>query len=242
MLPPYVDGEAGPDMVAEVEAHLSACVRCLEQVAAARTARTVLSRRAAALMTPAPPGLRTRLLAALGPERTSSLSWRGRLAAFGAAAALVLSLVIGFEFLSLQSTVLFAAQLAIDHIRCFVVELGSIDGADATDVRRRYAELYGWDVDVPASSAAEGLTLVAARRCPFWLGDLAHLLYRTGPSEVSLYVTQGDGRPGQQLSVLGHVQRIWTAHGDSYALVTRGLPVAELERIAAYLERETRTE
>lgn len=241
LLPPYVDGEVGPEIAAEVEAHLSACGRCRDQMIAERTAREVLRARAAHLVTPAPPGLRTRLAATLGADRAPSLGWRGRLTACGAAAALVLALVTGFELLSPQSGVLFATQLAIDHIRCFVVELASIDGVDPAEVKREYSRLYGWDVDVPPSSAEEGLTLVAARRCPFWIGDHAHLLYRTGSGEVSLYVTQGDERPSQQLSVLGHRQHIWTAHGDSYALVARGVPEPELARIAAYLEKETAT-
>ena len=39
--------------------------------------------------------------------------------------------------------------------------------------------------------------------------------------------------------MLGHVERIWTANGQVYALVSRGVPDAEFERIATFLEKET---
>jgi len=92
---------------------------------------------------------------------------------------------------------------------------------------------------VPPSDAAAGVTLVAARRCPFWLGPHAHLLYRTGVHDVSLYVTPGGHRDRGDLRVLGHAERLWTAGGNSYAVVAGDLPAADLQRIAAYLERET---
>lgn len=242
LLPSYVDGEARAETVAQVEAHLSVCTACRERVAAERTARTVLRARAAYLVTPAPPGLRTRLAALARPSLTPVLGWRGRLTAFAAAAAAVVLLVTALEFVHPESNVLFAAQLTIDHLRCFVAELGSIEAASSTEVQRQYAERYGWAVAVPPSNVDAGITLVAARRCPFWLGSHAHLLYRAGENEVSLYVTQGDTRPQEDLAVLGHVERIWTANGHAYVLVARGVPAAELDRIGAYLKQQTQAE
>lgn len=240
LLPPYVDGEASQDVRGRVEAHLQQCVDCRAAVAAQRTSRAVLRARAAQLVTPAPPDLRSRLLAASRPTAPPGLGWQGRVAAFGAAAAAVLAIVMGLELLTPRSGVLFAAQLAIDHVRCFIVEIGSIEMADRDELERRYADRYGWDVNVPPSNPDLGLTLVAARRCPFWLGDHAHVLYRHGPHEVSLYVTPGADRPREHLSVLGHVERIWSVNGRAYALVARGIPDDDLARIASYLEVATR--
>ena len=244
LLPPYVDGEATADTVAVVEEHLAGCAFCRAEVAAQRGVRIVLRARAAELGTVAPPGLRTRVASRIAPAAVTSLGWRGRLTAFAAAAVVILMVVTAFEFVSPQSNVLFAAQLAIDHVRCFVVELGSMasPGSDAAEVRDQFAQNYGWEVSVPASSGEVGLTLIAARRCPFWLGDHAHLLYRVGDRKVSLYVTPGTARARAELSVLGHAERIWTHGGQSYVLVARGLPAADLDRIAAYLERATRSE
>jgi anti-sigma factor RsiW len=240
LLPPYVDGVAPASEVAIVEGHLATCPQCRDLVAVQRTARTVVRARAAQLAVQAPPGLRTRLVATLTPEPQPRLGWWGRLAAFGAATAVVFVALSVFELTSPRSNVLFAAQLALDHLRCFVVELGSVDAEEPAVARRLYAERYGWEVDVPPSSGAAGVTLVAARRCPFWLGDHAHLLYRSGEHQVSLYISQGEQRGDARLSVLGHTQRLWTANGDTYAVVARGVPDADLDRISSYLEQQTK--
>ena len=242
LLPPYVDGEANPDQVRLVESHLASCDVCQAQVVSERTARTILRARASELVTPAPPGMRTRIAATMLPAQRPALGWTGRLSAFGAAAVVLVLIVFTLEFVPLPSNVLFAAQLAIDHVRCFVVEeLGTtMKAADAVTFERQYHNDYGWNVRVPPSSEQAGITLMAARRCPFWLGDHAHLLYRSGDRDVSLYVTQGQQRPPASLSVLGHVERIWSAHGHTYAVVARSVPAADLERIAAYLEASTR--
>jgi hypothetical protein len=84
-----------------------------------------------------------------------------------------------------------------------------------------------------------GLTFVAARRCPFWLGDHAHLLYRHGKREVSLYVTPAASRPSGDVAVLGHAERIWSTGGASFALVARGFDEAELASIANYFASAT---
>jgi anti-sigma factor RsiW len=236
-----VDGEASPDEVRLIESHLPTCDVCQAQVVSERTARVILRARASELATLAPPGLRTRVVAAIEPTQQPSLGWRGRLSAFAAAAAVLVLTLTALEFVPLRSNVLFAAQLAIDHVRCFVAEqLGTMTAADASELERQYRSDYGWQVRVPPSNDQVGITLMAARRCPFWLGDHAHLLYRSGDRDVSLYVTQGQQRTPASLSVLGHIQRIWTANGNAYAVVARGVPADELDRITAYLEARMR--
>jgi anti-sigma factor RsiW len=239
LLPPYVDGEASARDAARVDAHLAACEACARLVQAQRTVRTVLRARAASLATPAPPGLATRLSALLD-RRRPALGWVGRLSALGAAAVLMLALVTGFEFLSPRSGVLFAAQLAIDHLRCFVLAVGRLDGSDPATLKVQYAEQHGWAVPVPGSNPELDLTFMGARRCPFGLGDHAHLLYRSGGQDVSLYITPGEARTAEQRQVLGHAERIWSSGGNSYAIVARGLSDAALARIAGYFEQATR--
>jgi anti-sigma factor RsiW len=242
LLPPYVDGQASPETVALVEEHLAECALCRAEVAAQQGVRIVLRARADDLRPIAPPGLRTRVAARLAPDAVTSLGWRGRLTAFGAAAVVVLLVITGLEFVSPRSSVLFAAQLALDHVRCFIVEMGSLSGVDAAEVRQQFAQKYGWDVTVPESSADAGLTLIAARRCPFWIGDYAHLLYRVGDRHLSLYITPQADRPRAELSVLGHAERIWTHKNHAYVLVARGVAAGDLDRLASYLEDKSRAE
>ena len=239
LLPPYVDGEAGVTEVTQVEAHLAVCADCRALVSAQSTVRAALRSRAAQLTTAAPPGLRTRIIASRPKVTVTGLGWRGRLTACAAAACVLVMLVTAFEFPSPRSNVLYAAQLAMDHVRCFVVELATVDSADPEQAQQQFARDYGWQVAVPASNAEAGVTLVAARRCPYWLGDHAHLLYRSGSSEVSLFINRSDVRPSDELHVLGHVERLWHVGDTSYALVARGVPEADLIRISAYLERVT---
>ncbi len=42
-------------------------------------------------------------------------------------------------------------------------------------------------------------------------------------------MTPGEARRAEQLRVLGHAEHIWSADGNSYALVARGVPAAELD-------------
>jgi hypothetical protein len=151
----------------------------------------------------------------------------------------MLALVTSLEFVSPRWGVLFAAQLAIDHMRCFVHALGRLVGSDPETHKVQYASVHGWVVPVPGSNPETDLTFVGARRCPFGLGDHAHLLYRSGGRDVSLYITPGEARSAEQLRVLGHAERIWSSGGNSYAIVARGLSDGDLARLASYFELAT---
>jgi anti-sigma factor (TIGR02949 family) len=242
LLPPFVDGHADARTTEVVEAHLAECGPCRNRVTMERTVRTVLRARAAELTELAPPGLRTRVVAALNERAAEGRkgTWGLRITAFAAAAAVLLVVASALELVTPKSDVLYAAQLAIDHVRCFVVELRSKEPADPQVVQKTLADSYGWSVPVPPSNADAGLTLVAARRCPFWIGEHAHLLYRSGDREVSLYVTPGGQSRDGQLHVLGHSEQLWNAGGNLYTLVADDLEPAELQKVTAYLQGETR--
>ncbi len=239
LLPPYVDGVASAETTALVETHLETCERCRGEIAVQRAVRAVVRAHVDVLREVAPVGLRTRVNAHLQDQRSPGLGPVGRLVAGATAVATVLLLITALEFVPFRSTTLFAAQLVIDHVRCFALHLGSLDGADPQSVRGEFAKRYAWDVQVPASNRDIDLTLVHARRCPFWLGNHAHLLYRSADRDVSLYSTQGQPRADAARTLLGHFHRVWTADGDAYSVVARGLPDTQLARIADYLQRET---
>lgn len=209
------------------------------------SARAVLRARAAQLSVVAPPGLRTRIIAsarAARPEAAAILSWRGRLSAFSAAAILVL--ILGAALLPIvteRSTVVLAAQMALDHLKCFMVD-GDGDGAPISkaDAEATIAREYGWSASVPASAAAEGLELVAVRHCLYGDGMAAHLLYRVQGKAVSLFIMPGLVRPAAELRVLGHDQVVWTQGDRTYMLVASAGTKAGLARVASYLRNEAR--
>ena len=143
LLPPYVDGEATPDEVRQIESHLGV-VRCRARRRSPRAnARRVILRARASAIWPRQrhPGCEPGSSPRCSPREQPSLGWRGRLTAFAAAAAVLVLLITAFEFVPSQSNVLFAAQLAIDHVRCFVAEqLGTMSAADASELERQYRE------------------------------------------------------------------------------------------------------
>jgi anti-sigma factor RsiW len=238
-LAPYVDGLASAADAADVDRHLATCAACRDAVRIERTARALIAARRASLATPAPPGLRTRLAALLRDEGAPAPRWRARLVAASASLAALIVVVMLFELVSPRSNVLYAAQLAIDHVRCLFIDIGAIPSDNAQTLKDAIAREYGWALPVPASDPDTSLRLVAARRCPIGVGPHAHLMYRAGDHDVSLYITPDQTHPEQHLDVLGHQQRLWTAGGHTYAVVTRGLPAELLDRVEAYLRRST---
>ncbi|MSO62748.1 MAG: hypothetical protein EXQ50_11770 [Acidobacteria bacterium] len=240
-----VDGGAPPGEAARVAQHLASCPACRQAMQVQAIARAVLRTRAAQLSVVAPPGLSTRIIAsarAERPEAAAILSWRGRLSAFSAAAILVLTL--GFALLSIvteRSTVVLAAQLALDHLKCFMID-GDSDGAPISkaDAEATIAREYGWTASVPASAAAEGVELMAVRHCLYGDGMAAHLLYRVKGQAVSLFIMPGLVRPAAELSVLGHDEVVWTQGDRTYMLVADAGTTAGLARVASYLRNEAR--
>jgi len=240
-----VDGGASPDEAAHVARHLVSCPACRQATQAQTSARAVLRARAAQLSVVAPPGLRTRIIAsarAERPEAAAILSWRGRLSAFSAAAILVL--VLGAALVPIvteRSTVVLAAQMALDHLKCFMID-GDGDGAPISkaDAEATIAREYGWSASVPASAAAEGVELVAVRHCLYGDGMAAHLLYRVQGQAVSLFIMPGLVRPAAELRVLGHDEVVWTQGDRTYMLVANGGTTAGLAHVASYLRNEAR--
>ncbi|MGE0866802.1 MAG: anti-sigma factor [Vicinamibacterales bacterium] len=229
----------------DVTRHLASCAACRQALQAQTTARTVLRARAAQLSVAAPPGLRTRIAAtarAERPEARGVLSWRGRLSAFSAAALIVL--VLGAALVPVVTgrfTVVLAAQMALDHLKCFVID-GDGDGAaiSKADAEALLKREYGWTMSVPASSAADGLELVAVRHCLYGDGLAAHLLYRAGGQPVSLFIMPGLVRPAARLQVFGHDEVVWTQGDRTYMLVAGAGSTAGLARVASYLQNEAK--
>jgi anti-sigma factor RsiW len=240
----YVDGLA--PRAAQIAAHLATCADCRASVHAQRVARTMLRARAGALATLAPLGLRTRLIAsrpqALNPSSPQNIGWTGRLTAFAAAAMVVLTLgAIVLPVATVRSTALLAAQLALDHLKCFTID-GDADGQPIEKAAAEATLQHDFDlsVTVPASLPAERIELMAVRRCLYGDGRAAHLMYRVGGEPVSLFVLPGLARPAQELSLFGHDEVVWTQGDRTYMLVARAGLDGGLDRVASYLRTEAK--
>lgn len=242
----FADGE---DLSAHapIVAHLQTCGACRASLHAQSVARTVLRARAAELSSVAPPGLRTRVVANLGqhlkaPETLPDISWGGRLTAFATAAIVVLTLgAVLLPVATIRSTALLAAQLALDHLKCFTIE-GDADGtpiskAEAEATLRREYDLV---VDVPPSLPDERLDLMAVRRCLYGDGRAARVMYRLDGEPVSLFVIPDLSRPPAELSLFGHDQVVWTAGDRTDMLVARAGLRERLSRVAPYLRTEAK--
>jgi hypothetical protein len=194
----------------------------------------VLRARAGELEHAAPPGLRTRLQALVEQERASTgqarpivpLGWSGQLSAFAAA--------------TVRSTALLAAQLALDHLKCFTIE----GDAGAPPIKSQAETIlkkdYDLDVAVPATLPDQHLELMAVRRCLYGDGRAAHVMYRLDGESVSLFVIPGVRRPAAELSLFGHDQVVWSEGDRTYLLIARGGTRAGLSRVASHLRTEAK--
>ena len=247
-LPAFVDGVAGAHATA-IAAHLDTCAACAALAHAQATVRTVLKTRGAQLSPVAPPGLRTRLRAQMDAPASAAhaasdqmLGWTGRLTAFAAAAMVVLALgAILLPVATVRSTALLAAQLALDHLKCFTIE-GDADGQPITKAQAEATLRSEFDltVAVPPSLPEEHLELLAVRRCLYGDGRAAHLMYRLNGEPLSLFVVPGLARPAAELSLFGHEQVVWTSGDRTYMLVAGAGSRDALARVASYLRNEAK--
>ena len=243
----YLDGEvAGPERLA-VESHLGACRPCRERAAAERSAREVVRARRARLLEHAPEALRA---------ECASLAHAGRQALPAADAvrprlrrqpwlslsmAATLLLAVAGVFMYGQNTRLgaaLAAQLTLDHVKCFAMADPEAIAVAPARLETSFENNYGWHVTIPSGADAEHLELLAARRCMYHEGQMAHLMYRRNGHPVSLFVLPNQRQARRIVKMMGHEAVIWTKDGRTYALVGRE-PPAQMEELAAYVQGHT---
>jgi anti-sigma factor RsiW len=215
---PYIDGEATAEQRAVVDGHLRACPKCRHhtalQSAVRDTVRTKLSRPCA------PEALRTRCRAAaragMGPFGTT----RSTITSLSIAAALFFAVggVLLYALTGLSPAVL-AAQLTLDHVKCFAVHDADAP-VDARASEAQYARDYGSEIHLPRV-AIDGLQLVGMRRCFCGEGVAAHAMYRLHGRPVSLYVIPDARRERASTDVFGHDAVIWSSGNLTYVLLGR---------------------
>lgn len=237
----YVDGEITAADRDDLERHARRCAECHERITAERTARQVLRANAAALTAQtAPLDLKARLARVATDARpTRARVVRRWLLRTAVAASLVLGCGLWLTALvTRQSTTVLAAQLAADHVKCFLTNHDH-DMLEPQRVATYLRDRYGFAARVPASDPDLGLRLVGARRCITGEGTNAHMLYTWKGQSVSLYMLPGVGHDLAAHRVLGHTTTMWTGHNGSYVLVTPEVDGGATP-LAAYMRQSTR--
>ena len=241
----YVDGEVEADEAAAVRDHLAECPPCRERASVESTARKVLHARAVALSERAPAALRARCVAAVpsttsGRGRRASVGWWQRVSGWVplSMAATVL-LAIGAVLVLGQNERLeaaFAAQLALDHDRCFTHLEGVLPDFDQRQAEMRLAGDHGLDVAMPPESA--DFDLIDVRQCLYDDGEMAHVLCEWHGEPVSLYVVPDRSDGDQILEIVGHDAVIWSQNDNAYVLVAETGPI-EIGKVVQYVRQYT---
>ena len=246
---PYVDGEVSADEAAAVEAHLAECSPCRERAQVETAMKRVVQARATAIGEHAPDALRARCVAAV-PETSKE----GETVAVGGLSAFRLGRqrLAGWVPLSMAATVLlavaavfvlgqnqqleaaFAAQLAIDHERCFSDVDDLTEGFDARQAERALASAYDLNVAMPPESA--DFDVLDVRQCLYDEGEMAHVLCAWRGQPMSLFVVPGRSTREQLLEVVGHDALTWSGAGDAYVLVA-DRSQGEIEQVSEYVRR-----
>ena len=240
----YVDGEATIEETAGVEAHLAVCEPCRERATAEKTVRHVLHARARSLGERASQALRARCVAVVpvGAEQPDGArgAWGRRVMGWVplSMAATVL-LAVGAVFIFGQNQQLeaaFAAQLAIDHERCFTDLDDVVVGFNETHARRILTEDLGISAFVPAESA--DFNVVDVRQCFYDGGGMVHVLCEWRGEPVSLFFVPGRSDREQHLEIVGHDAVIWSEGENANVLVAEHGSV-EIGQVAEYVRRRT---
>jgi anti-sigma factor (TIGR02949 family) len=230
LVTPFVDGETTPAERAMVEAHLSACPPCRGRAEAEAAARQTLRTRGCQPC--APEKLRNRCRKATTPLGRLTCTYSTTSLSMFAAAVLMAGGVSVYGLTRLSPTVL-AAQLTLDHLKCFAVHPSSA-ALDTQATEDQFARDYGWRLHVPVAAAADGLQLVGVRRCFCGEGPAVHVMYRHGAEPISLFVLPHVTRSAATAEVFGHDALIWSDGDMTFVLLGKETP-AFMRQIAADL-------
>jgi hypothetical protein len=231
------DREATAAEGGRVEGHVRQCAPCHLQLHAEYESRRLVRERAGMLVGHAPLALRARCAAARAQAATPRRRPLPLLSRAAWPMALAATLVLAVAGSALYGLVVnpskaVAAQLALDHLKCFAL-FEEPAGLVPAEVQAELKAHHGIDIVLPAGLASDGLTLVGGRRCLYLDGSVAHLLYRKGDVQVSLFVLPTGAKLSQtELDVLGHSAVAFTKGGRTWVALARA-PHADMNAIAS---------
>jgi anti-sigma factor RsiW len=233
----YVDGEAPPSDRETVVAHLDRCPPCRTRVEGERATRDMLVERRDRLRPCASGELRARCAAQASVARARSLAGRRAWVPLSLAATLLLA--TGLLIFGLNGSTALAAQLALDHMKCFQWGADRV-AASAETAAGEWEKDYGWPLRVPAGSPENDLELLCVRRCFMTDGRAAHIMYKWRGEPLSVYVLPVAGRARDEVvDRLGHEAVIWTRDGRTYAVLAPGRP-RDIEPLVRYVRANAR--
>jgi anti-sigma factor RsiW len=240
LVTPYVDGELGGTERRLVDGHLERCPPCRSRVGAERVVHDLLRTQQPALRAGlAPSALRARCATASRSDAPVAW-WRPRLVPLALAATLVMGVGSLVVYRVTQVSVrVMAAELAADHVKCFVMNDLLDTHQEPADVERAMAERFGWRARLPVQPERAGLELVGGRPCLYGEGLAAHVMYRHEGRPVSVYMVPRKQGRQEFLEVLGHQAAIWSEGERTFVLIARGSH-AEVRRIADFVHAELR--
>jgi anti-sigma factor RsiW len=249
LVTPYVDGDLGDVDRDLVDRHLTVCLPCRGRVHGERAVRALIRTRKPALESAhAPDVLQARCAALAAASQGAAVGrpsrapgWRTRLMPFALAAGL--ALIVGGAFLyelTDRSSRLMAAELTVDHMKCFGV-MNDLLGTDSRPavVEASMASGFGWHVRLPDPHDAVDLQLVGSRPCLYAEGRVAHIMYRHHGTPISVFMLPRTARSDQMIEVLGHEAAIWSVGDRTFVVIARASR-AEVERIAAFVQGSLR--
>ena len=248
----YVDGETPTDETVEVEAHLAACPPCRQRAAEEKTMKQVLQARAPMLGERASAALRARCVAAV-PETAADTPdggavvagqasmprvWQRRVEGWlpmSMAATVLLAVAAVFVFgQNQQLEAAFAAQLAIDHERCFSDVDDLTEGFDASRAQHVLSSTHNLTVAMPPESA--DFDVLDVRQCLYDDGEMAHVLCAWRGQPMSLFIVPERSAREQLLEVVGHDALIWSRGRDAYVLVAEQNQ-QQIQQVSDYVRR-----
>jgi len=252
---PFVDDALPEGERQTVTRHITACPACLAKVTVERSVRALMQARRADLSPPAPADLKARCAALrsrqaapvvdIASRRTASRvavlsAWRTRLGPYALAASLLLAVTGAFIYQATRSSSrVLAAELALDHEKCFGLNavLGTQHSAES--VEAAMADRFDWQMRLPDISEAAETSLIGSRLCLYGEGKTAHIMYRHNGQPVSLFMLPHGSRADELVTILGHQARIWPA-GDRTFVLVADESAPEMERMTALVRSTLR--
>jgi anti-sigma factor RsiW len=242
LLAEYVEGASPSETRAALDAHLGRCPPCRDRVAGERVVRELLVARRTSVRPCASEGLRARCAAHHARRALRFGAPARKWLPLSVAATLVLAVSGAFVFGLNDNVEAVAAQLTLDHMRCFQLAPERLTHVDATVAGRLWAAGHGWTLDVPPSSPPAQLELLGVRRCVTTSGSTAHILYRWRGEPLSVFVLPHALRHREDVDQIirnfGHEAVIWSA-GDRTYVVLSHAPV-DVAPVVSYFKTQVR--